>query len=85
MRAALNAAEKLEHETQALSDAEVMARLGREGEHPEGRFFPDTYRYRKGVSDLDILRQAMVRMDEVLKATWPSEPRTCPWRRPTRR
>ncbi|WP_069383870.1 endolytic transglycosylase MltG [Halomonas caseinilytica] len=70
MRAALNAAEKLEHETQALSDAEVMARLGREGEHPEGRFFPDTYRYRKGVSDLDILRQAMVRMDEVLEATW---------------
>ncbi|MDT8895148.1 endolytic transglycosylase MltG [Halomonas sp. I1] len=70
MRAALAEAEKLDHETRALSDAEIMTRLGREGEHPEGRFFPDTYRYRKGISDLEILRQAMVRMDEVLEAAW---------------
>ncbi|MDR5868248.1 endolytic transglycosylase MltG [Halomonas koreensis] len=70
MRAALNAAEKLEHRTAGLSDAEIMARLGREGEHPEGRFFPDTYRYRKGVSDLQILRQAMERMDALLAEAW---------------
>lgn len=70
MRKALDAAEKLEHRTAGLSDAEVMARLGREGEHPEGRFFPDTYHYHKGVSDLELLRQAMERMDELLAEVW---------------
>ncbi|GED22230.1 endolytic transglycosylase MltG [Halomonas halmophila] len=70
MRSALDAAEKLQHVTKGLSDAAVMKRLGRPGEHPEGRFFPDTYRYRKGISDLEILRQAMTRMDEVLAEVW---------------
>ena len=41
-----------------LSDAEVMTSLGFEGEHPEGRFFPDTYQYTLGMSDQDILRRA---------------------------
>ncbi|UYG08914.1 endolytic transglycosylase MltG [Halomonas sp. M4R1S46] len=70
MRAALDEAEKLEHRTRGRSDAELMAMLGREGKHPEGRFFPDTYRYHKGVSDLEILRQAMTRMDAVLEEAW---------------
>ncbi|RTR06015.1 endolytic transglycosylase MltG [Halomonas nitroreducens] len=70
MRAALDEAVKLEHRTRGLSDAEVMAMLGREGKHPEGRFFPDTYRYRKGVSDLEILDQAMRRMDAMLEEAW---------------
>lgn len=70
MRAALDAAEKLDHRTAGLSDAEVMARLGREGQHPEGRFFPDTYRYHKGMTDLAILRQAMARMDRILADVW---------------
>ncbi|MDN3555675.1 endolytic transglycosylase MltG [Halomonas maura] len=70
MRAVLDEAQKLEHRTRGLSDAEVMEMLGREGKHPEGRFFPDTYRYRKGVSDLEILRQAMTRMDALLEAAW---------------
>ena len=35
-----------------------MQLLGEPGQHPEGLFFPDTYRFRKGTSDLEILRQA---------------------------
>lgn len=70
LRAALENASKLEQRTGNLSDGEVMARLGQEGEHPEGRFFPDTYRYHKGMSDLDILRQAYARMETVLAETW---------------
>ncbi|SDI77612.1 endolytic transglycosylase MltG [Billgrantia gudaonensis] len=69
-RAALEGAEKLEQRTSGLSDDEIMARLGQEGEHPEGRFFPDTYQYHKGMSDLDILRQAHASMEEVLAETW---------------
>ncbi|WP_136248535.1 endolytic transglycosylase MltG [Halomonas borealis] len=70
MRAELDAAPKLEHATTDWSDAEIMAELGREGELPEGRFFPDTYRYRKGVSDLEILRQSLARMDDMLDRAW---------------
>lgn len=70
MRDVLDEAVKLEHQTPELSDAEVMERLGRGTEHPEGRFFPDTYRYRKGQSDVGILRQSMTRMDEVLESVW---------------
>lgn len=70
MRELLDRAPKLEHRTRGLSDAEVMALLDREGQHPEGWFFPDTYRYHKGVSDLDILRQALTRMESILEEAW---------------
>ncbi|MFP4263429.1 MAG: endolytic transglycosylase MltG [Halomonas sp.] len=70
MRELLAAAPKLEQETAELSDEELMARLGREGEHPEGWFFPDTYRYHKGVSDMEILEQALSRMEESLEEAW---------------
>ena len=33
-----------------------MALLGRPGLHPEGRFFPDTYTYAKGSSDVAVLQ-----------------------------
>jgi UPF0755 protein len=38
--------------------------------HPEGRFFPDTYTYAKGSSDLALLRRAMRAMDKKLDAAW---------------
>lgn len=70
MRAELAASPKLAHRTADMSDAEVMALLGREEEHPEGRFFPDTYRYHLGMSDVDILRQSLEKMDRVLEDVW---------------
>ncbi|WP_372614170.1 endolytic transglycosylase MltG [Halomonas sp.] len=70
MRDFLGGAPKLDHRTTGLSDAEVMALLDREGQHPEGWFFPDTYRYHKGVSDLEILRQALTRMEGILEEIW---------------
>ncbi|WP_373181622.1 endolytic transglycosylase MltG [Halomonas campaniensis] len=72
MRDLLEAAPKLETRTEGLSDEEVMALLDREGVHPEGWFFPDTYRYHKGVSDLEILRQALSRMERILEEVWAS-------------
>lgn len=70
MRELLDAAPKLEHRTESLSDEELMARLDREGRHPEGWFFPDTYHYHKGLSDLEILRQALERMEATLDKVW---------------
>ncbi|MGJ7461170.1 endolytic transglycosylase MltG [Halomonas sp. MA07-2] len=70
MRELLDAAPKLENRTAGLSDEEVMALLDREGVFPEGWFFPDTYRYHKGVSDVEILRQALTRMEGILEEVW---------------
>ncbi|WP_366834230.1 endolytic transglycosylase MltG [Rhodoferax sp.] len=70
VRAALLKAEQLKPETQGLKADAIMAALGRPGVHPEGRFFPDTYTYAKGSSDLAVLKRAMRAMDKRLEAAW---------------
>jgi UPF0755 protein len=47
-----------------------MAALGHAGMHPEGRFYPDTYTYSKGSSDLAVLKRAMRSMELHLQAAW---------------
>jgi UPF0755 protein len=70
VRAALSKAEQLKPESQTLSPDSIMTALGRPGVHPEGRFFPDTYTYAKGTSDLAVLKRAMRAMDKKLDAAW---------------
>jgi UPF0755 protein len=70
LREALAQAQDLRRETAGLTDADIMERLGRKGQHPEGRFFPDTYSYAKGSSDLKLLALAMRTMDRHLQAAW---------------
>jgi UPF0755 protein len=70
VRAALAKQFKLEQNLAGLSDTELMARLGHADVFPEGRFFPDTYRYVRGMSDVDLLKQAYNRLDEVLAEEW---------------
>ncbi|MGL4666702.1 MAG: endolytic transglycosylase MltG [Saezia sp.] len=69
-RQQLNASPDMKHDTLNMSDEEVMTALGRAGEHPEGRFFPDTYIFNKNSSDLDILRRSMQHMDKFLEEVW---------------
>ncbi len=52
------------------SDAQVMAAIGHPGEAPEGRFFPDTYRFASGTTDVEILRLAYDSMREALADAW---------------
>ncbi|MFT4249324.1 MAG: endolytic transglycosylase MltG [Pseudomonas sp.] len=70
LRAALDAAQPLRHETTDLDDAALMTRLGFPGQHPEGRFLPETYLYQRGDSDLDLLRRAHAAMAKALDAAW---------------
>ncbi|AOE86317.1 endolytic transglycosylase MltG [Pseudomonas sp. TCU-HL1] len=70
VRAALARQARLEQTLADVSDADLMARLGRPGEYPEGRFFPDTYRYVRGMRDIDLLKQARDRLDQVLAEEW---------------
>ena len=69
-RAALAKEAVLKPDTKGLADEAVMNLLGRAGQHPEGRFFPDTYTYSKGSSDVAVLRRAMRAMDKRLAAAW---------------
>ena len=70
VRAALAKADQLKPSSQALSAAELMAALGKPGQHPEGRFYPDTYSYAKGSSDLAVLQLAAKAMDKQLATIW---------------
>jgi UPF0755 protein len=70
LRQALAKADQLKPDSQTLDDAALMAQLGRPGMHPEGRFFPDTYSYAKGSSDLAVLKRAMKAMDKQLDKVW---------------
>lgn len=70
VRAALAKAEALKPDSKDLDNEGLMRLLGRPGMHPEGRFFPDTYTYAKGSSDVAVLRRAMRAMDKRLAAAW---------------
>lgn len=81
-RSALNEHPELIHDSQKLSDAEILARLGAKENHPEGLFFPDTYLFNKGSSDLEVLRRAYGSMQTRLAAAWDQRAATLPVRTP---
>lgn len=70
VRQALARADMLRPESRELSDEALMARLGRPGVSPEGRFYPDTYSYAKHSSDLQVLERALKAMDRQLEMAW---------------
>ena len=83
MRQAVDAAPNLKHETVKLSDQELLAKIDPQYKAPEGLFFPDTYLFAKGASDLSIYKQAHEMMMKRLKAAWdkrdPGLPYTDPY------
>lgn len=70
MRAELAQASGLLQDTAAMSEGQVMAALGAPGQAAEGRFFPDTYTYSKGSSDLKVLQRAHRAMQQRLAEAW---------------
>ena len=83
MRAALDADPDLKHDTESLSDAQILARIGASESQAEGLFFPDTYLFAKHSSDLDVLRRAYRAMKRQLASEWsrrdPSAPFATPY------
>lgn len=68
--AAIQAHPQVRVELRGLRDAELMARLGVPDGRTEGEFFPDTYRFPRGTSDRELLRQAHARMQRELQEAW---------------
>jgi UPF0755 protein len=70
MKAALAASPAVVRTMPDLSDPELMARLGMPGVQPEGWFFPDTYFFAAGSTDVAVLARAHRLMRSRLDAAW---------------
>lgn len=82
VRAALAKQAKLDQTLAGLSDSELMAKIGHPDVFPEGRFFPDTYRYVRGMTDAELLKQAYNRLEEVLDEEWQARSSEAPYSNP---
>ena len=81
-RAALNQAPALQHRSAEMSEADIMRALGQPGIAAEGRFYPDTYAYSRGVSDLTVMRRALKAMQKHLLEAWAARDQGLPLNSP---
>lgn len=82
MRGALASSPRLKHDTEGMSDRELLAAIGAAETHPEGLFFPDTYYFDVGSSDIEVYRRAYHAMQEVLARAWAARSEPLPYANP---
>ncbi|MFJ3046575.1 endolytic transglycosylase MltG [Herbaspirillum chlorophenolicum] len=82
MRRAIAEQPALKHDTITWTDQQVLAKLTTEYTQPEGLFFPDTYLFAKGASDLQIYKQAFALMNKKLNEAWSKRDLSLPYRTP---
>lgn len=82
LREVLNADPGLRHDSAALSEAEVLKRIEASEKHAEGLFFPDTYNFDKGSSDLIVLKRAYQLMQKQLQENWKKREQGLPFETP---
>lgn len=70
LRRAVEAHPVLVQTLTGVSDGRVMERLERPGVHPEGMFYPDTYLFPRGTTDLQFLGRALGAMETRLERAW---------------
>ena len=78
-RDALDNSPNLRHDTVGLEDREVLARVQANETHPEGIFFPDTYLFSRGSSDVAVLRRAYRAMQRHLAVEWQARQAEVPY------
>ena len=71
-RAVIDAHADLKHTTQEMTATQILQAIGATETHPEGLFFPDTYFFAKGSSDVQIYQRAYQTMQQHLNAAWAS-------------
>jgi UPF0755 protein len=82
LRAALNAESTLRHDSLALSDEEILKSIGAPEQRAEGLFFPDTYNFSSGSSDLAVLKRAYQLMQRNLEESWKNRAANLPFDTP---
>jgi len=70
----------LKHNLKGKSDSDIMAAIGHAGEHPEGRFLPETYNFPRGMSDVEFLRRAYQALTERLAYEWENREAGLPYK-----
>ncbi len=78
MRAAISANADLAPDAAGLDESALLAAIGATEARAEGLFFPSTYHFAVGASDLEIYRAAYRKMQEVLQAAWPARDASVP-------
>ncbi len=63
-------------------DPEALQNAFAVTEYPEGQFFPDTYNYTRGTSDLELLQRARGLMQQQLEAAWQTRDAGLPYETP---
>ncbi len=82
MRAALDGHPGVRHDAAELPETDLLKQLGVAEARAEGLFFPDTYLFSKGSSDLRILRRARTAMQRHLEREWQGREPGLPYRSP---
>jgi len=82
VRKALDDHPHLRHDTRELQEAEILEKIGAKEPAPEGLFFPDTYHFDTGSSDLRVLRRAYRLMQGHLEAQWTKRAADLPLKTP---
>ena len=82
MREALNRSEDVRHLSMAMTDEEILRQIGATETVAEGLFFPDSYYFDSGMSDLDILKRAYETMQRKLAKAWEGRMAGLPYRSP---
>jgi len=81
-RSAMDANRYIAHDTSGLSDLEILKRIGATETDPEGLFFPDTYHFTAGSSDLAVYKNAYRTMQQHLQEVWESRDSNLPFQTP---
>jgi UPF0755 protein len=82
MRQAVAGSKGLRHDTADMSDKELMQKIAPDFKAPEGLFFPDTYLFAKGSSDLQIYKQAHAMLMSHLNTAWSKRDPSLPYANP---
>jgi UPF0755 protein len=78
LRYTLNVNPAIRHDTSSLSEAEIMKRIGATENNAEGLFFPDTYYFASGTSDLALLKRSYQTMQKRLLESWQTRTQNLP-------
>jgi UPF0755 protein len=82
MRALLETSPVVKSTLNGLSDNDVLKRIGATESHPEGLFFPDTYRFSAGATDVDVLKVSYLAMQKKLADAWAQRDDQLPYKSP---
>ncbi len=82
MRQAIRQNPYFMHDSVNLSDREIVADLNSDHAVPEGLFFPDTYLFPKGSSDMEVYRRAYAQMQVRLELAWQKRDADSPLKSP---